>query len=144
MRHVKIPKERIREWLNALDTAKRYADQLHEALGPVTVLLHGSFARGDFNLWSDIDLIIISSRFTNTRPLDRYNILPDNPPRVEPIPLTPEEFLNLLEKPAWKQALTRGTVIIRDDLNITKKLHTLKIKTISITSLYNKIKSYSY
>ncbi|MEB3779194.1 MAG: nucleotidyltransferase domain-containing protein [Desulfurococcales archaeon] len=140
MRYVRIPKSRIKEWLNALEATKEFAEKLHEALGPVTVLLHGSFARGDFNLWSDIDLIVLSKRFENIRPLDRFNLLPEMPPRVEPILLTREEFLKLVEKPAWRQALARGVVVVIDDYNIARVLNDLEVKVLSLKELYKEIK----
>jgi len=79
-----------------------------------TVILAGSYARGDFNLWSDIDIIIIAE-FDN-RPLERLKNI-DHPPGFEVIPLTPKEFRRLIEKknPLALEALDKG-IALRDDL----------------------------
>ncbi len=46
-------------------------------MGKTTLILFGSYARGDFNLWSDIDIIIISDYFKNIRFIDRPFKLPE-------------------------------------------------------------------
>ncbi|MHB1493772.1 MAG: nucleotidyltransferase domain-containing protein [Thermoplasmataceae archaeon] len=54
-----------------------------------TVILIGSYARGDFNLWSDVDLLIIGDFSGN--PVRRSEKL-DFPAGYELILLTPEEI----------------------------------------------------
>jgi len=48
----------------ALNIAKKIADVLYEKYGADKVMLYGSLVRGDFSLWSDIDLAVwgISAR----------------------------------------------------------------------------------
>ena len=140
MRSVRIPKERFRNWLRALDTAEEYATRLREQLGQVTVILHGSYARGDFNLWSDIDLVVVSSRFEGIRPLDRYEELPEQPPQVEIIPLSLDEFKKLIKKPAWIQAMRRGAVIIVDDYGLKDMLTSTNITLKELKDLRHEIK----
>ncbi len=140
MRSVRIPRERFRNWLKALDRAEEYATRLRERLGRVTVILHGSYARGDFNLWSDIDLVVVSSRFKGIRPLDRYEDLPEQPPQVEVIPLSPEEFRELTKKPAWIQAMRRGAVIIVDDYGLKNVLTSMNITLKELKDLRHEIK----
>jgi predicted nucleotidyltransferase len=77
---VKIPRNRFEEWIKVLRLVDDYAKLLRKRFERMTVILHGSFARGDFNLWSDIDLIIVSEKFNNVRILDRYNLLGEKPP----------------------------------------------------------------
>lgn len=81
-----------------------------------TVMLVGSYARGDFNLWSDVDVIVIAE-FSN-RPVERLKNM-DFPPGFEVIPLTPEEFTRLVEKknPLAVEALNTG-IVLRDDLDV--------------------------
>ncbi|NLG83824.1 MAG: nucleotidyltransferase [Firmicutes bacterium] len=62
-------------------------------MGPLCAVLIGSVARGDFNLSSDIDVIIVSDRLP-TPPLERSRflyryILPD----IEPKGFLPAEFM---------------------------------------------------
>ncbi|MUM63760.1 hypothetical protein D1867_00500 [Acidianus infernus] len=56
----------------------------------------GSYARGDFNVWSDVDILIIGD-FKEENPLKRLEKI-DFPPGFEVIPLTEEEFKKALEK----------------------------------------------
>lgn len=112
---MRLPKRRVEAWLEALDKAALTAERLEAALGRVTVILHGSYARGDFNLWSDIDLIVVSERFMGVRFLDRYRLIQDHVEAgVEVVPLTPGEFKALIAKPAWRQALARGLAVVLD------------------------------
>lgn len=90
-------------------------------LGKVTVLLYGSYARGDFNLWSDIDIIVNSEHFDKIRPLDRIDIVLDIlPPNTEAICLTPEEVENLFKK-EWRKKILEEAEIIIDEYKIIKK-----------------------
>ena len=114
-----MPRRRVEAWLDALARAEATAERLAGRLGRVTVVLHGSYARGDFNVWSDIDLIVVSEAFEEVRFLDRYDIIMDAlDPGVEAIPVTPRELREMLSKPAWRQALARGAVIVRDDYGL--------------------------
>ena len=113
---MRVPRRRVEAWLDALARAEATAGRLASKLGRVTVVLHGSYARGDFNVWSDIDLIVVSEAFEGVRFLDRYDLIMDAlDPGVEAIPVTPREIEAMLSKPAWRQALARGSVIVRDD-----------------------------
>ena len=53
--------------------------------------LVGSMARGDFNLWSDIDIVIVSDGLRGSF-LERQDLFSDRPPGFEIFPYTPEEF----------------------------------------------------
>jgi len=87
-----------------------------------TIIIFGSYARGDFNLWSDIDVIIIAE--TNKPITQRLQDI-DYPPQLEIIYLTPQEFKKLLSKkePYIIEAIQKG-IVIRDDYNLTQKPHT--------------------
>ena len=123
---VRIPEKRIREWINVLDSLVEYARLVGYRLGPVSIILYGSFARGDFNLWSDVDVLIVSDAFEGLRPLDRYDILPAVE-RIEPVPVTLEEFRRMLSKPSWRYAL-RDAVIVVDSLGVEKLLMDVGLK----------------
>jgi len=95
--------EKAREWAGSLPLKS-------------TAILIGSYARGDFNLWSDVDVIVIAE-FSN-RPMERLKNI-DCPPGFELIPLTPKDFTRLAEKknPLALEALNTG-IVIRNDLNM--------------------------
>lgn len=107
---------RRREREEALQKATRYALTLKETLGPLTAVLCGSFARGDFNLGSDIDVVIICDALPS-HPLKRMEVLyacVDG--GIEPKGYTRKEFLGLLRKghPTAVDALAEGLVLCDD------------------------------
>lgn len=71
--------------------AESYAHQLDPALGVRAVVVFGSVARGDFNHWSDIDVLVIAEQLPE-RPLDRFAVLPEPPGDVQPVVWTPTEW----------------------------------------------------
>ncbi|WP_449462345.1 nucleotidyltransferase domain-containing protein [Tardisphaera miroshnichenkoae] len=107
-----LDRKKARE--EAIAAAKDFAQGLSPKLGKCSVIVYGSYARGDFNLWSDVDVLIVSDAFKGIRFLDRYTLF-DQPSNFEVKPYTPTEFSNLREKPSWKQAL-KDAVVVRDDL----------------------------
>ncbi|GLV49136.1 hypothetical protein TJA_22380 [Thermus sp. LT1-2-5] len=87
-------------WEELLAEAQEYARRVREALGEAKVYLFGSVARGDFNLASDVDLLVVSPHLPQD-PLERLALLQRfNPGRVEAKGLTPEEFARLEAKGA--------------------------------------------
>ena len=120
---MRLPRRRVEAWLEALEKARIVAERFLERFGPVTVLLHGSYARGDFNSWSDVDIVLVSRVFRGVRPLDRYSLVADIiEPSVEPVLLTPEEFERIVAKPSWIHAFRRGVVVVRDDYHVARLL----------------------
>ncbi|MGB9660350.1 MAG: nucleotidyltransferase domain-containing protein [Nitrososphaerales archaeon] len=83
-----------------------------------TATLIGSYARGDFNLWSDVDIVLIADFKGN--PLERLKLI-DAPYGFQIIPLMKEEFLRLLERrnPIAVEVVQNG-IILRDDFGINK------------------------
>ena len=136
---MRVPRERVRAWLEALEAVESYAKELQASLGRVTVILHGSYARGDFNLWSDIDLIVVSERFDGVRVLERYDVAPQPPPRVELIPLTPGEAREVLRRTSWLQALRRGAYVVVDDYGITEFLATSGVRLEPLARLRERV-----
>ena len=89
---VRIPRKRLEHWLQVLRELRDAAQRLAKQLGKISVLLHGSYARRDFNLWSDVDVIIVSEAFNDVRLLDRYELVKELlPDKAEPILWTPRE-----------------------------------------------------
>ena len=82
------------------------------------VLLIGSYARGDFKPWSDIDILVVGEFSSN--PIERYSEI-DFPPGFEVIPVRVEEFPVSLKagNPIIVEAAGTG-VILRDDYNSVK------------------------
>jgi predicted nucleotidyltransferase len=81
-----------------------------------TALLIGSYARGDFNLWSDVDLLIIGE--FNGTPLERlknFNL----PPGYEAILLTPDKVAKRMKmNERFISDSFENGVIIKDHLHL--------------------------
>jgi len=75
-------------------------------------VLFGSYARGTFNEWSDIDLAIVSKAFVGERFKDRQKIRRIKlkvSSDLEPLPYRPEDFNN--DNPFVKEILATGIKI---------------------------------
>jgi len=71
-------------------------DWAHSLGFQCTAILIGSYARGDFNVWSDIDIVLVSEVFKGN-PVERLRKI-EYPPNYEVIPLNPEELVRLFQK----------------------------------------------
>ena len=82
-----------------------------------TVILIGSYARGDFNLWSDVDILLISNGLKGN-PLNRLKSI-DAPPGFQVIPMTLKEFERLVERKNQLalEAINSG-IVLRSELKI--------------------------
>ncbi|MEM3815814.1 MAG: nucleotidyltransferase domain-containing protein [Candidatus Bathyarchaeia archaeon] len=111
---MEIIKERRRLRERRIEEAREWASKIPLR---VTAILIGSYARGDFNLWSDIDILLISEDFVGN-PLDRLRSI-DAPPGYQIIALTPKEFKTLIERREMMviEAMEYG-IVLRDDLKI--------------------------
>lgn len=114
---MEVVERRVREREKVIGRARSYASSLE---GRYSVFLVGSYARGDFNAWSDIDLVVIGE--FKEKVVDRLMNL-GVPHRFEVIPLTPEEAVRGAEKgnPLIVELVDRG-VTLRDDLRIRERL----------------------
>ncbi len=113
----KVLQKRKEQQKQLVELAKSYAQALNKQLGgPVTAILTGSVARGDFNLHSDIDVLVVSAKLP-ADPLERSKLLYSvAPPRVEPKGFSPEEFQAFKSKnnPLITDALSYGIPLNED------------------------------
>ncbi|WP_338602586.1 nucleotidyltransferase domain-containing protein [Sulfolobus tengchongensis] len=112
----KVLEERKKKREEVINRVREFAEELKRRFGKVSVVLYGSYARGDFNLWSDIDVIVISEGFEGIRFLDRYDLLGIRE-GFEIKPYTPREFMKIKDKIGWKEAL-KDSIVICDDYSI--------------------------
>lgn len=111
-----ILRRRYKERQEAIQLAKDYVNRLEKDIRVCTAVLFGSFARGDFNLGSDIDVLIISDCLPR-EPLKRaemlYRYVSGN---IEPKGYTKTEFLKLIESnnPIALDAIKDGEIISDD------------------------------
>ncbi len=115
----KVLEERKAEREERLGRARKFAEEAAKALGAVTAWVYGSVARGDFNLGSDIDVLLVAERLPE-HPLDRASLLFRwAPAGVEPRGLTKAEFKESLEKKdAQLLYALKDRILLRDDLRL--------------------------
>lgn len=77
--------------------AQRYVDELSQRMHVIAAAVAGSVARGDFNLWSDIDVVVVADDLPETD-RDRARLLMTDASGIEPIGYTPDELRRALSK----------------------------------------------
>ncbi len=117
MESSEVIRRRIEERERVIEEVRRFAESLR---GRYSVFLVGSYARGDFNAWSDVDVVVVGEFRGN--PLQRLREL-DAPPGFELVPLTEEELMDRVAKkdPLAVELVNYG-VPVRDDFHLVRKL----------------------
>ena len=81
---------------NIINVLKRFLERLeHENIKVKKAIIFGSYAKGTFNEWSDIDLAIVSDDFVGNRVLDKERMIKsivDINTSISPLPYRPEDF----------------------------------------------------
>ncbi len=89
---IRAVEERYAERDRLLGLAREHVGRLGERLALRQAVVVGSVARGDFNVWSDVDVVVVADELPE-RTLDRLELLMvERPSRVEPIGFTPAEL----------------------------------------------------
>ncbi|MDQ3679186.1 MAG: nucleotidyltransferase domain-containing protein [Actinomycetota bacterium] len=96
-----------------VDRARCFVAGLDTSLDVRAVVVVGSVARGDFNRWSDVDVVVVAENLGATL-LERLDSLGSRPGRVEPFAWTPEEWAARLGRgdPMAVEALERGLWLV--------------------------------
>ena len=105
--------------MRVIEVTREFTQCVSVKLGDIIAILHGSYARGDFNEWSDIDVLIISKKPLPQNPLRRLDLIDEcliKTPGIEPVIITLEEFKILLKRnnPLILSALKEGVLLIGD------------------------------
>jgi hypothetical protein len=115
----RIIEERRRRREQALRKAREFANCVNTTLGSdVTVVLFGSYARGDFNEWSDIDILVMTNHDLPSNPLTRLDpvirCITETRAPIEPVVISRSEFTRLISKknPLALDVLNNGIVLI--------------------------------
>lgn len=87
-----------------LERARGFVAGLPRELDARAAVVYGSVARGDFNQWSDVDLLLVCENLPE-RFLDRFATVGDPPQPVQVIAWTPAE---------WRDQLARRNAIALD------------------------------
>ncbi|MEM2922331.1 MAG: nucleotidyltransferase domain-containing protein [Candidatus Caldarchaeum sp.] len=107
--------EHSQEILNRLNN---YIEEIKTQLQPDLIILFGSFASGDINEASDIDLLVVAP-FKEPF-LDRIKlmlVLNTEPIPLEPVGYTPEEFEDMVTRgnPFITEVLEKGRILHKTD-----------------------------
>lgn len=108
-----VIERRRRERADLIGRAAGYADDIGARMPVRAVVVFGSVARGDFNAWSDIDVLVVCDRLpAGGRP--RLAVLhQDGHIGIQPVGWTQAEFLDRLRRgdPIATEAVGRGVVV---------------------------------
>lgn len=84
--------ERYAEQERLVGLAREHVRRLSRRLSLSQAAVVGSVARGDFNVWSDVDVVVVADALPERAPDRTLVLMEDRPPRVEPIGFTPAEL----------------------------------------------------
>jgi len=107
-------KKRIEVQRELKERAVEYSTLLQDSLNIYCAVLVGSVARGDFNFWSDIDVIIISDELPE-HPLERSQFLYSYCLEgIEPKGYKAHEFIQMFRKrnPIAVEAIKDGLLLV--------------------------------
>mgnify|MGYP000335994932 FL=1 len=110
-----------------------YCMRLKKAVNPLTVILHGSMAKGQQGVWSDVDIIVVAE-FEESF-LDRISTLIElieGEAPIEPLGYTPQEFMNMIENcnPTALEAMEYGLPLLGEEAfeEMKKRFEEVKAK----------------
>ena len=110
-----IIRKRLSNREKVITDAKNFIKCISRILKVKDAVLFGSYARRDFNIWSDVDILIIVKNDLPSNPLDRIELVIEclkKYPFIEPITLKDDEYRKLKMK---KNPLTID--VERDDIS---------------------------
>lgn len=100
-----------------VELARSYAESLRERLALVGAAVVGSVARGDFNVWSDVDVVVVADGLPARAPDRAGALLEGAPGGVQPVGFTPDEFDAAWSagNPLSREAVTIGVVLAGEE-----------------------------
>jgi predicted nucleotidyltransferase len=111
----RVIEERRLKRERAIEIARRFAECVDRKLELGLALLYGSYARGDFNEWSDIDVLLVAREELPANPIKRLSLIEEclmSFPGVEPLILTTGELKALARKnPLIRKNINEGVVL---------------------------------
>ena len=107
---------RVAEQAHLIAQAREYVTALSGRVPVVAAAVVGSVARGDFNLWSDTDVVIVAERLPTSFLERQALLLGDAAPGIQPIGFEPAEFRAALAKRnrLAREVLEAGVTLIGD------------------------------
>lgn len=109
-----VIQRRLAERQAMIDKAAGWAGALARRMAVVAVVVFGSVARGDFNKWSDVDVLVIAPDLPSTARERLEVLMADSPPGVQPVGWTPAELAERRRRhdPIAVESDTAGVVVL--------------------------------
>jgi hypothetical protein len=99
-----------------LRLARDYVDRLSDRIPVVAAAVVGSVARGDFNVWSDVDVVVIAEDLPERMPDRGALLMAEMPGGVQPVGFKPDEFEGAwMKRNALAREATEGGVALRGE-----------------------------
>lgn len=105
--------ERRAERAHRIDVARRWAGTLPGDLRVVAVVVIGSVARGDFNKWSDLDVLVVAEGLPADMRARLEMLHRGAPAGLQPIGWTPSDLVARHRRgdPIAREAATAGVTV---------------------------------
>jgi len=110
--------ERARERERLIELARTYVARLSRRRPLLAAAVVGSVARGDFNLWSDVDVVVVADDLPERAPERGRLLVEDAPGGVQPVGFTPAELAEAVRRgnPLAREAVTSRVVLLGGEL----------------------------
>ncbi len=102
-----VVERRRAEQRELIALARGYVERLARRVEVTAAVVVGSVARGDFNRWSDVDVVVVAPRLPGRLPERQRLVGADAPAGVQPVAFTPAELVAALGR---RNALAREAV----------------------------------
>jgi hypothetical protein len=111
---VEALEERAREQERLIGLARTYVESLALRVHVLAAVVVGSVARGDFNMWSDVDVVVVAESLPERAPERGRVLAEDAPGGVQPVGFTRTEFEAAVERgsPLATEAASAGFVLL--------------------------------
>jgi hypothetical protein len=108
-----VVRAREQERERLINIARGCVEVLSKRVPVLAAAVAGSVARGDFNVWSDIDLIVVVKNLPARLPERSALFAAVAPPGVQTIGFTSEEFESAVSKknPIALEVLSEGVIL---------------------------------
>jgi hypothetical protein len=95
---IKAIEDRRAERERLIGLARTYIEGLEGRVELHAAAVAGSVARGDFNVWSDVDVVVVAGGLPTRAPERAALLLEGAPPGLQPIGFSPEELTRAWDK----------------------------------------------
>lgn len=110
--------ERRAEQRRLIELARAYVERLSSSLPVLAAAVVGSVARGDFNVWSDIDVVVVCDDLPERIPDRMAVLMPEDTRGVQPVGFTRDEFRKASSKrnPLATSVTGEGVILLGADV----------------------------